>query len=39
MWDYIPEGLLPEGYLRLRFGEGVIFGGGGGEGHCWSDVH
>ena len=25
-WAYIREGLLPEGYLRLRFG-GLIFGG------------
>ena len=37
-WAYIREGLLSEGYLRLRFG-GLIFGrayfflrGGGGEG-------
>ena len=27
-WAYIREGLLSEGYLRLRFG-GLIFGGGG----------
>ena len=26
-WAYIREGLLSEGYLRLRFG-GLIFGGG-----------
>ena len=34
LWAYIREGLLWEGYLRLRFG-GLIFffgGGGGGEG-------
>ena len=28
-WAYIREGLLLEGYLRVRFG-GLIFGGGGG---------
>ena len=37
-WAYIREGLLPEGYLRLRFwGEGAYFRegfflGGGGAG-------
>ena len=30
-WAYIPEGLLLEGFLGLRFG-GLIFGTGGGEG-------
>ena len=30
-WAYVLEGLLLEGYLRLRL-EGLIFGGGGGGG-------
>ena len=32
---YIREGLLSEGYLRLRFG-GLIFRGGGGGAYYWN---
>ena len=44
LWAYIREGLLSEGFLRLRFGRTylfiyIFFGGGGGGGGLLSEFY